>query len=91
MRNDLIVGVNGERIIIGWYPGYIQEHPGQTLKLDVQRGDQTLQLPYQPRGGTVGEVIKDSPASAAGLLAGDCITSVNGEPVAGCHRCFRLP
>lgn len=81
-RNDLIVGVNGQPIH-HWtdIPDYIQAHPGEPIKLAVKRGDQTLQLPYQPRGGTVEEVIKDSPANTAGLQAGDCITSINNEPV----------
>lgn len=32
-------------------------------------------------GALVAEVVADSPAAAAGLLAGDIITAVNGEPV----------
>lgn len=42
----------------------------------------------QPRGALVSQVLKDSPAEAAGILAGDIITEFNGEAI---YRSSELP
>jgi regulator of sigma E protease len=80
--NDLLVGINSHKIYSSLdLADYAKDHPAEPLFFDVQRGGQTIKLPYNPRGATIGDVIKDSPAAAGGVKAGDRIVSINGQPV----------
>ncbi|MEI8341442.1 MAG: M50 family metallopeptidase, partial [Verrucomicrobiota bacterium] len=80
--NDLLVGLNGRKIYSSLdLLDYAKGHSGEPLFFDVQRGDQTLKLPYNPRGATVGDVVAESPAALSGMKAGDRIVSINGQPV----------
>jgi len=87
--NDLILGVNGQRIYSAMgISDYALNHPKEDLVLDVERGSNAaasqgkeLHLPFKPRGGLIEKVTKDSPAEAAGLMAGDRIIAVDGNPI----------
>ncbi len=80
--NDLITGIDG-------YPAYTLEavaeyvanHPSGSYTLDVDREGRDVKLPFSPSGARVGDVEKDSPASAGGLNAGDVIVALDGKPV----------
>ncbi len=80
--NDLVSEVNGKRIYSEF--NIIEaaaSSPGQPLTLTVQRGDQTLKLPFTPNGARIGAVAKDSPAEVAGVKAGDRVVGVDGTPL----------
>ena len=48
--NDLVVRMDGKPIRSpGDLSDYIKDNPGKAITLDVERGDQTLQLPVTPR------------------------------------------
>ena len=47
----------------------------------VQRGSETLHLPFKPQGGVIDLVSKGSPAAAAGLQPKDRIVGVDGTPM----------
>lgn len=80
--NDLITGIDG-------YPAYTLEavaeyvanHPSGSYTLDVDREGRDVKLPFSPSGARVGDVEKDSPASAGGLNAGNVIVALDGKPV----------
>lgn len=79
--NDLITHVNGQRLFNPYgLSTFARENPDAALTLTVQRGTETLQLPFAPRGATVGDVVPRSPASNAGLRPGDRIVAVDGQP-----------
>ena len=86
--NDVLVRVGGEPIyedhsIYEW----AKAHPGKPLVITVERGVKqadgtypTVDLTFEPRGFTVGQVFAGSPAAAAGLKKGDRIISADGMP-----------
>jgi regulator of sigma E protease len=79
--SDLITHVNGQRLFNPYgLSTYAREHPDAALTLTVQRATETLQLPFAPRGATVGDVVPQSPAANAGLRPGDRIVAVDGQP-----------
>ena len=49
------------------------------MTLTVQRKDQTLELPFQPRGAVVGVVVPGSPAETGDFRAGDRVVAVDGQ------------
>ncbi len=85
--NDVLVGVGGEPIYGDSTIGeWIKAHPGQPIVVTVERGAKkpdgsypTVDLPFEPRGFTVGSVFSGSPAAAAGLKTGDRVLSVDGQ------------
>lgn len=80
--NDLITGVNGERVyhILG-VADYIRSHANQPLALNIDRGGSKLSLAFVPGYPKIENVFESSPASRAGLRKGDEIVAVDGEPV----------
>lgn len=80
--SDVIVAINGEPALTPMAIDLFAEtHPGTDLILTVERGDQTLQIPFRPRGPIVGSVTPGSPAERAGFQVGDRVVAVDGEPI----------
>lgn len=78
--NDLITHVNGTRLYNPFgLSDYARRHPDQPLKLSVQRGNETLEVPFEPRGAVVGAVVPGSPAEAGGIRAGDRVVALDGR------------
>lgn len=83
--NDLLTEINGQRLFSPFgIGGFARRHPQEPLVLTVERGGQTLHLPFRPRGARVGGVVPDGPAGLAGLKAGDLVLAVDG-------RAMRVP
>lgn len=81
--NDLIVGINGEKIFDddGIF-AYATKHPGEPLLLNVVRdGKEMPPVPFELRGPVIGAVFDESPAQVSGLKVGDRILSVGGEKI----------
>lgn len=79
--NDLITEVNGVRLLSPFGLGdYARQNPDAALTLTVVRGDQTLRVPFAPRGAVVGAVVPGSPAEAGGFRAGDRVVAIDGKP-----------
>ncbi len=87
--SDVLVRVGGEPIYEDHSIGeWAKAHPGEPIKVTVERGAKradgtypTVDLTFEPRGFTVGAVLKGSPAAAAGLKTGDRVLSVDGKPM----------
>ena len=85
--NDVLVRVGGEPIYGDSTIGeWIKAHPGEPIVITVERGAKnadgsypTVNLPFEPRGFTVGEIFSPSPAQDAGLKTGDRILAVDGK------------
>ena len=77
---DAIIAINGQRLyhILG-VADFIRDHPGEPLTLTVERGGQTISLPFDPGNPKIGSVFKDSPADRAGLKEGDEVVAVDGK------------
>lgn len=84
--NDLIEKVDGAPLLSTTAFLELEEaRAGQTLKLSVKRGDQTLETPLETPllPLEVDEVLAGSPAAMAGIKKGDAITELNGEKLKG--------
>ncbi len=85
--NDVLVRVGGEPIYGDASVGdWIKAHPGEPIVITVERGAKkaagtypSVDLAFEPRGFTVGEVYPGSPAQVAGLKKGDRVLSVDGR------------
>lgn len=78
--NDLLTAVNGQPLYTAMGIGdYARRHPDASLSLSVRRGDQTLTLPFEPRGARVGAVVPDSPAARGGIRNGDRVVAIDGR------------
>jgi len=78
--NDLLTHVNGRRLFSALGIGeFARERPEEPLVLTVQRGAQTLDLPFAPRGARIEAVVSGSPAAAAGLKPGDLVVALDGR------------
>ncbi|MBX3744320.1 MAG: site-2 protease family protein [Verrucomicrobiae bacterium] len=78
--NDLLTAVNGQPLYTAMGIGdYARRHPDESLSLSVRRGDQTLTLPFEPRGARVGAVVPDSPAAQGGIRGGDRVVAIDGR------------
>lgn len=51
---------------------------------------ETLNLPDDFTGASIGEVTPDGPADKAGLRSGDIVTSINGEPIDSSSEVTRI-
>ncbi len=79
--NDLVTEVNGQKIYSDFTMlDVAEQHPGQPLTLTVQRGDETLQVPFLPNGAKIRAVAKDGPAELAGLKPDDRVVGIDGVP-----------
>ena len=78
--NDAIVAINSQRLyhILG-IADFIRDHAGEQLTLSVERGGNTVPLPFDPGNPKIGSVFKDSPADRAGLKEGDEVVAVDGQ------------
>jgi regulator of sigma E protease len=78
--NDSIVAINGQRLyhILG-IADFIRDHSAEQLTLTVERGGQTVPLPFSPGNPKIGSVFKDSPADSAGLKEGDEVVAVDEQ------------
>lgn len=78
--NDLITHVNGERLLNSFgLSDYARRHPEKPLVLTVRRGDDTLELPLEPRGAVVSAVVPNGPAEVGGIQPGDRVVAVDGQ------------
>jgi regulator of sigma E protease len=78
--NDLITHVNGKRLLSHFgLSEYARKHPDEKLVLTVRRGDDSLQVPFEPRGAVVYAVVPGSPAEVGGIQKGDRIVAVDGR------------
>ncbi len=78
--NDLITHVNGAKLYSALgISEFVRRNPETKLVLTVQRGQESLQVPFEPRGAVVGAVMTGSPAETAGLRTGDRIVAVDGR------------
>jgi regulator of sigma E protease len=77
--SDLITHVNGVKLYspLG-ISEYARKNPGEALTLTVKRGEQSLQLPFDPTGAVVGAVVPGSPAEKGGIRPGDRVVGVDG-------------
>jgi regulator of sigma E protease len=80
--NDLITGINGQRLyhILG-IADYIRDHPDEPIMLTVKRHGREIRLPFEPGYPVIDSVVKDSPAARAGLQKGDEVLAVDGQPL----------
>jgi regulator of sigma E protease len=78
--NDAIVAINGQRLyhILG-IADFIRDHAGEPLTLSIERGGETISVPFDPGNPKIGSVFKDSPADRAGLKEGDEVIAVDGK------------
>ncbi len=85
LPDDLIVGINGDKIFgDDDILEYAQKAGDANITLDVVRGakgqTQTVHLPYQVPGVVAVAVFEESPAARGGLKAGDRIVRMDGKP-----------
>jgi regulator of sigma E protease len=80
--NDVIRGIGGQSIyhILG-IADYIRDHPNEPLKLAVERGNNEIQLPFEPGNPKIDFVAPNSPAARAGVKKDDVVVAVDGHPV----------
>ena len=80
--NDLILSVNNQPVyhILG-IGEFIRDHQNEPLTLGVERDGKKIGLPFVPGNPRIDDVVKDSPASAAGLEKGDTVVAMNGQSV----------
>lgn len=79
--NDVLVAVDGKPVLSdSTIADWAKANPGKPIPVTVERNKSNVQLTFEPRGFIVSAVVKESPASRAGLQVGDRILSVDGKP-----------
>src|SRR6266513_2447330 len=80
--NDLIVGINGKRLYhINEIDDFLREDRSTPINLNVKRNGLDVTLPFEPGPLVVGEMLKDSPATRAGLQNGDVVLATDQIPM----------
>jgi regulator of sigma E protease len=79
--NDVLVKVGGAEIYSdGSLAEWAEKNPGKPIPVTVDRNGTPVDLTLVPNGFLVTGVVKDSPASRAGLQPGDRILSADEKP-----------
>ncbi|HEX4084516.1 MAG TPA: site-2 protease family protein [Chthoniobacteraceae bacterium] len=82
--SDLILDINGAPAYsLDAISAYINQHPGEQYTLTVERGKETITVPFTPGGVRVDTVSQDSPASRGGIKEGDTILALDGKELCG--------
>ena len=82
--NDLILDINGSPAYsLDALSAYVNQHPGEQYALTVERGKDTIKLPFVPSGVKVDSVTEDSPAARGGIQEGDTILALDGKQLCG--------
>ncbi|MBV9009635.1 MAG: RIP metalloprotease RseP [Verrucomicrobia bacterium] len=77
---DVITGINGQPLYhLNGVDDFVRQHPGEPVRLNVERHGSEITLPFQPALPVIGEVSKDSPAANAGLRKDDIIRAIDGQ------------
>lgn len=81
-RGDFIVEANGQPIKSAiQLSDLLIASAGKPIPVTVERNGENVQLELPTPVGIIEDVVKDSPAAAAGLKKGDQITAVDGAPL----------
>jgi regulator of sigma E protease len=79
-HGDLLIAINGQALYhINGIDDFIRQHPGESIKLTVQRNGSQLSLPFDPAFPIIGDVSGNSPAVRAGLRKDDIVRAVDGR------------
>ncbi len=80
---DILTAVNGRAIYrISDFMEIIAKTPGQPIRLTVERGGESIDLPpLSVVAARIHTVLEGLPAHDAGLKPGDRVVAVNGQPV----------
>jgi regulator of sigma E protease len=80
--NDLIVGINGNRLYhISGIDEFLRKNPSVPLYLNLKRKGADVTVPFEPGPLVIGDVLPDSPASKAGLQKGDVVAAIDRIPM----------
>jgi regulator of sigma E protease len=80
---DILTSANGRAIYrISDFMEVIAKTPGQPIRLTVERGGESVELPpLSVVAARIHTVLKGLPAQEAGLKPGDRVVGINGQPV----------
>jgi len=90
LRNEIYVSNLGDDLNIKFLRNDVEENlfvPRKSIPDIEKKGELITPEGYKPY---VAEVLKDSPAEAAGLLSGDIVLSLDGEPLNGSPEFIEL-
>src|SRR5438477_1472001 len=80
--NDLIVGINGKALYqINEIDDFLRENTSTPIQLNLKRNGVDVTVPFEPGPLVVGEMLKDSPATRAGLQNGDVVLAIDQIPM----------
>lgn len=80
--NDLVVGVNGEKVLSPMMLEELTTDPeAEEVTWTIERGDETFDVKMPASEVVVSEVFEGGPAAEAGLKEGDLLLTLNGNPI----------